>query len=171
MCPLTLGPFDFREVFSEARATMLPLHHSFKCAIDLLPGTSPPKGQLYYPLSGPEREAMDSYIQQFLAAVILRPSSLPTGPKRHHHEGQVPSAVDVVCLWPAPGGHCIRQAWPPQHPPLSSHPGGRWVVDSLQPFSHYEYLVMPFCLTNTPAVFQGLAYGVLWDMLDLFIFV
>ncbi|XP_056144376.1 uncharacterized protein zgc:153292 [Lampris incognitus] len=34
---------DLKEVFSKARAISLPLHQAYDCAIDLLPGTSPPK--------------------------------------------------------------------------------------------------------------------------------
>lgn len=36
---------------------------------------------------------------------------------------------------------------------------------------HYKYLVMPFELTNAPAVFQGLVNVVLRDMLNRFVFV
>ncbi len=52
---------DLRAVFSKSRASSLPPHRPYECAIDLLPGTSPPKGRLYS-LSGPEREAIDKYI-------------------------------------------------------------------------------------------------------------
>lgn len=41
---------DLHQVFSKARATSLPPHWSYDCAIDLLPGTSPPKD--------PERERL-----------------------------------------------------------------------------------------------------------------
>ena len=36
---------------------------------------------------------------------------------------------------------------------------------------HFEYLVMPFGLANTPAVFQALVNDVLWDFLNCCIFV
>ena len=36
---------------------------------------------------------------------------------------------------------------------------------------HCEYLVMPFALTNSPAVFQALVNNVLRDMLNRFVFV
>ena len=36
--------------------------------------------------------------------------------------------------------------------------------------SHYEYLVMPFSLTNATAVFQALVNDVLCDMLNWFVF-
>lgn len=35
---------------------------------------------------------------------------------------------------------------------------------------HYEYLVMPFVLTNTPAVFQALLNKVFRDMLNVFVY-
>ncbi len=59
-------------VFSKSRAASLPPHRPYDCAIDLLPGTSPPKGKLYS-LSAPEREAMEKYISDSLAAKIIRP--------------------------------------------------------------------------------------------------
>ncbi|KAI3361597.1 hypothetical protein L3Q82_013737 [Scortum barcoo] len=69
---------DFREVFNKAKATSLPPHRPYDCAIDLQPGTTPPRGRLYS-LSAPEREAMEAYINDFLAAGIIRPSSSPAG--------------------------------------------------------------------------------------------
>ncbi len=36
---------------------------------------------------------------------------------------------------------------------------------------HFEYLVMPFGLSNSPAVFQALVNDVLRDMVDRFVFV
>ncbi len=68
----------FRQVFSTARATSLPPHRPYDCAIDLLPGTSTPKGPLYS-LSEPERKVMETYINDSLAAGIIRPSSSPAG--------------------------------------------------------------------------------------------
>lgn len=69
---------DLRQVFSKSRALSLPPHRPYDCAINLLPGTSPPKGRLYS-LSGPEREAMDKYIRESLNAGLIRPSSSPAG--------------------------------------------------------------------------------------------
>lgn len=39
------------------------------------------------------------------------------------------------------------------------------------PTDHYEYLIMPFLLTNSPTVFQKLIGNVLWGMLNQFVFV
>lgn len=36
---------------------------------------------------------------------------------------------------------------------------------------HFEYLIMPFELTNTPAIFQALSNNVLQDFINHFVFV
>ena len=69
---------DLGEVFSKSRATSLPPHRSYDCAIDLLPGTSPRRGHLFS-LSTPERLAMEKHIGESLAAGLIRPSSSPAG--------------------------------------------------------------------------------------------
>ncbi len=69
---------DLKEVFSKSGAASLPPHRPYDCAIYLLPGKSPPKGKLYS-LSIPEREAMEKYISDSLAAGFIRPSSSPVG--------------------------------------------------------------------------------------------
>ncbi len=67
---------DLIEVFSKKKASQLPAHHSVDCAIDLLPGTTPPKGRIF-PLSLPESESMKTYIQEELAKGFIRPSTSP----------------------------------------------------------------------------------------------
>ena len=47
---------DLKEVFSKSRAASLPPHRPYDCAIDLVPGKSPPKGKLDS-LFVPERAA------------------------------------------------------------------------------------------------------------------
>ena len=69
---------DQLKVFSKACAKSLPPHRPYDCAIDLLPGTTPPRGQLYS-LSDPETKAMEEYIEDSLAAGSIRPSASPAG--------------------------------------------------------------------------------------------
>ena len=45
------------QVFSKTKALSLPPHRPSDCAIDLIPGSTIPKGRLYS-VSGPEKEAM-----------------------------------------------------------------------------------------------------------------
>ncbi len=64
----------FQDVFSKQAATRLPPHRPWDCAIDLLPGAKPPKGKVY-PLSIPERKAMEDYIQEALQQDFIWPST------------------------------------------------------------------------------------------------
>ncbi len=49
--------------------------------------------------------------------------------------------------------------------------GDEWKTAFNTHSGHFEYLVMPFCLSNSPAVFQALVNDVLRDMVDRFVFV
>ncbi|KAI7791583.1 hypothetical protein IRJ41_025951 [Triplophysa rosa] len=49
--------------------------------------------------------------------------------------------------------------------------GDEWKTAFNTPTGHYEYLVLPFGLTNAPAVFQGLVNSVLGEMINQFVFV
>uniref|UniRef100_A0A8D0D3W8 Retrotransposon gag domain-containing protein n=1 Tax=Sander lucioperca TaxID=283035 RepID=A0A8D0D3W8_SANLU len=69
---------DLAEVFSKTRALSLPPHRPYDCAIELFPGAPLPSSRLYN-LSRPEREAMERYIGDSLAAGIIRPSTSPVG--------------------------------------------------------------------------------------------
>ncbi|KAL0163695.1 hypothetical protein M9458_039448, partial [Cirrhinus mrigala] len=66
----------FQDVFSKQAATHLPPHRPWDCAIfDLLPGAKLPKGKVY-PLSIPERQAME-YIKEALKQGFIQPSTSP----------------------------------------------------------------------------------------------
>lgn len=56
---------------------MLP-HRIYDCSIDLLPGSTIPKGRLYS-LPGPEKQAIEKYISSSLQAGIIRSFSSPAG--------------------------------------------------------------------------------------------
>lgn len=72
---LTLVPSEYHnlgQVFSKDKALTLPPHRPHDCGIDLLPGAPLPTSQLYS-LSKPERETMERYITDSLAAGIIQP--------------------------------------------------------------------------------------------------
>ncbi|KAK7926171.1 hypothetical protein WMY93_008481 [Mugilogobius chulae] len=183
---------DLGEVFSKARATSLPPHREYDCGIDLLPGTSPPKGRLYS-LSAPEREAMEKYISSSLEAGIIRPSSSPAGAgfffvdkkdktlrpcidyrglndvtiKNRYPLPLISSAFELLQGAKVFTKLDLRNAY---HL-VRIREGDEWKTAFNTPSGHYEYLVMPFGLTNAPAVFQALVNDVLRDMLNKFVFV
>ncbi|KAI7797064.1 hypothetical protein IRJ41_012065 [Triplophysa rosa] len=183
---------DLRAVFSRSRATSLPPHRPYDCAIDLLPGTSPPRGRLFS-LSGPEREAMEKYIRESLNSGLIRPSSSPAGAGFffvQKKDGSLRPCIDYRGL----NEITVKNKYP--LPLMSSafellqgarvftkldlrnayhlvriREGDEWKTAFNTPSGHYEYLVLPFGLTNAPAIFQGLINDVLGDMINRFVFV
>ncbi len=181
---------DLGAVFSKSRASSLPPHCLYDCAIDLLPGTSPPKGRLYS-LSRPEREAMERYIHDSQVAGIIRPSSYPAGAGFFFvgkKDGSLRPCIDYRGL----NDITVKNRYP--LPLMSSafellqgaaiftkldlcnayhlvriREGDEWKTAFNTPTG--EYLVMPFGLSNSPAVFQALVNDVLRDIVDRFVFV
>ena len=179
---------DFREVFSKVKANSLPSHRPYDCAIDLQPGSSPPRGRLFS-LSTPERKAMEEYIGDPLATSIIRPpSSSPAGAgfsfvekkdrtlhpcidyrglneitvKNRYPLPLISSAFELLQGSTIFSKLDLRNAY---HL-VRIREGDEWKTTFNTPTGHYEYLVMPFGLTNAPAVFQALVNDVLRDMLD-----
>ncbi|KAF7640898.1 hypothetical protein LDENG_00006770, partial [Lucifuga dentata] len=136
---------------------------------------------------------METYINDSLAAGIIRPSSSPAGAGFFFVEKKdrtLRPCIDYRGL----NDITIKNRYP--LPLLSSAfellqgatifskldlrnayhlvricEGDEWKMAFNTPTGHYEYLVMPFGLTNAPAVFQALVNDVLRDMLNRFVFV
>ncbi|KAK3573699.1 hypothetical protein QTP86_032064 [Hemibagrus guttatus] len=177
---------DFREVFSEERATHLPSHQACDCTIDLLPNASPPRGWVY-PLSLPETKAMEEYIEEALAVGHIRPSTSPAAPGfffvgkkdgglRPCIDNRGLNAITVRYPYPLPlvpaALEQLRGAKFFTKLDLRSaynlvriREGDEWKTAFHTTHGHYEYLVMPFGPTNAPAVFQSLINGVFQDIL------
>ena len=181
-----------KEVFSKSKALSLPPHRSYDCAIDLIPGSTIPKGRLYS-ISGPERQAMNDYISTSLKAGLIRPSSSPAGAGFffvRKKDGSLRPCIDHSPLnditiknrYPLPLMTSVfdqlqqakvftkldlRNA----HHLVRIKEGDEWKTGFNMPSGHYEYCVMPFGLTNAPAVFQAMINDVLRDFLDQFVYV
>ena len=180
------------EVFSKQRALFLPPHRPYDCTIDLLPGASLPSSRLFN-LSRTEREAMETYIKDSLAAGIIRPSSSPVGAGfffvskkdrslRPCIDYRGLNNITIKNKYPLP---LINSAFEPlQKATIFSkldlrnayhlvriRQGDEWKTAFNTPLGHFEYLVMPFGLTNAPAVFQALVNDVLRDFLNRSVFV
>ncbi len=183
---------DLATVFSKELALSLPPHHPYDCAINLLPGSSLPSSHLYN-LSRPEKEAMEAYIKDSLATGLICPSSSPLGAGFFFvkkKDSTLRPCIDFRGL----NDITIKNKYPlplidPSFEPLCNakifsrldlrnayhlvriKEGDEWKKAFNTPLGHFEYLIVPFGLTNAPAVFQAFINDVLRDMLDRFIFV
>ncbi|KAL2083807.1 hypothetical protein ACEWY4_021580 [Coilia grayii] len=136
---------------------------------------------------------MNRYISESLAAGIIRPSSSPAGAGFFFvgkKDGSLRPCIDYrglneITVWnryPLPLMSAafemlqgaivfskldLRNAY---HL-VRIREGDEWKTAFNTPSGHYEYLVLPFGLTNAPAVFQALVNDVLRDMLNKFVFV
>ena len=179
---------DLREVFSKSRATALPPHRSY----DLLSGTSPPRGCLFS-LSAPEHLAMEKYIGESLAVGLIRPSSSPVGGSFFFvgkKDGSLRPCIDyrgfkditVKNRYPIP---LISSAFATlqkvryftkldlrnTYHLVRISEGDEWKTAFNSPRGHYEYCVIPFGLTNAPAVFQALVNDDLREVINRYVFV
>ena len=181
-----------KEVFNKTKALSLPPHRPYDCAIDLIPGSTIPKGRLYS-ISSPEKKAMNDYISATLQAGLIRPSSSPAGAGFFFvgkKDGSLRPCIDYSPL----NDITIKNRYP--LPLMTSvfdqlqqakvftkldlrnayhlvriREGDEWKTGFNTPSGHYEYCVMPFGLTNAPAVFQAMINDVLRDFLDQFVYV
>uniref|UniRef100_A0A3B3HM41 Gypsy retrotransposon integrase-like protein 1 n=1 Tax=Oryzias latipes TaxID=8090 RepID=A0A3B3HM41_ORYLA len=183
---------DLKPVFCKAKASALPPHRPYDCSIELLSGATLPKGRLFN-LSGPEKTAMEQYIQEALSSGHIRPSSSPAGagfffvekkdkslrPCIDYRELNQITVKDKYSL-PLINSvfDSVREARIFTKLDLRNayhlvriREGDEWKTAFKTPLGHYEYLVMPFGLTNAPAVFQRLVNDVLRDFLNRFVFV
>ena len=183
---------DLSAVFSKDSAMSLPPHRPYDCSIELLSGAPLPKSRLYN-LSEPEKNTMQKYISESLAAGIIRPSSSPVAAGFFFvskKDGSLRPCIDYRQL----NDITVKNCYP--LPLLSStfeplakarvftkldlrnayhlvriRDGDEWKTAFNTHLGHFEYLVMPFGLTNAPAVFQNLVNDLLRDMINKFVVV
>ncbi len=183
---------DLAPVFSKESALSLPPHRPYDCSIDLIPDAPLPSGRLYN-LSRPEREAMERYIADSLAAGVfiadgdlIEATEINTGTEcfvffTHKKEARpqwrgggsddaLPLMTSAFELLHGPTIFSkldLRNAY---HL-VRIKEGDEWKTAFNTHLGHFEYLVMPFGLTNAPAVFQALVNDVLRDFINHFCFV
>ncbi|KAL0195242.1 hypothetical protein M9458_008814 [Cirrhinus mrigala] len=183
---------DLLEAFSRQKATQLPPHRPRDCAIDLLPGATPPRGCIF-PLSQAESAAMDTYIQEELAKGFIRPSTSPASAgfffvkkkdgglrpcidyrglnemtiKYRYPLPLVPSALEQLCTAKIFTKLDLRSAYNL----IRIRAGEEWKTAFSTTSGHYEYRVMPFGLANSPSFFQAFINEVFRDMLHRWVIV
>ncbi|KAL0152007.1 hypothetical protein M9458_052725 [Cirrhinus mrigala] len=183
---------DLAEAFSKARASQLPPHRTSDCAIELLPGTIPPKGRVF-PLSQPETEAMRVYIEEELAKGFIEPSTSPASAGFFFvkkKDGSLRPCIDYRGL----NSITVKYRYPlPLVPPaleqlrsakyftkldlrnaynlIRIKEGDEWKTAFSTTTGHYQYRVMPFGLVNSPSVFQSFINDVFRDMLGRWVII
>ncbi len=183
---------DLIVAFSRAKASQLPPHRPSDCAIDLLPDTVPPRGCIF-PLSQPESEAMNHYIQEELTKGFIRPSTSPAsagfffvkkkgGDLRPCIDYRGLNEITVKFRYPLPlVPSALEQLRSAQfftkldlrcaYNLIRIKEGDEWKTAFSTTTGHYEYRVMPFGLVNSPSVFQSFINDVFRDMLDHYVIV
>lgn len=180
---------QYQHVFEDAKATILPSHRQIDHAIELEKGKQPPFGPIY-PLSPKELEVLKTYIKDGLNNNRIRPSKSPAGapilfvPKK---DGSLRLCVDYRGLnkvtiknrYPLPLisellDRVTGAKWftkldiKDAYHRIRIKKGDEWKTAFRTRYGHYEYLVLPFGLTNAPATFQTYIQQSLHDILDVF---
>lgn len=165
---------DLAKVFSKDCATSLPSHRPYDCAIDLVPGATYPSGRLYN-FSRPERVPGSSWCWfLFLSTNKTRRFAVVLdycGLNQITAKNKYPLPLLSSAFKPLNGATIfskldLRNA----HHLVRIREGDEWKTAFNTPLGHFEYLVMPFRLTNAPAVFQTPINNVLRDFLNRFVF-
>ncbi|KAI2663045.1 Transposon Tf2-6 polyprotein [Labeo rohita] len=164
---------DLLEAFSITRATELPPHRPGDCAIELIPGAVPPRGRVF-PLSQPESEAMEKYIEEELAKGFIRPSTSPASAGFFFvkkKDGGLRPCIDYRSLNELTVKFYTKLDLRSAYNLIRIRKGDEWKTAFSTTSGHYEYRVMPFGLANSPSYFQAFVNEVFRDMLNRWVIV
>ncbi|KAG5729497.1 hypothetical protein E4T56_gene4641 [Termitomyces sp. T112] len=183
---------EFADVFSEGSAKELPPHCFYDHKIDLEEGTSPPFGKIYN-MSKIKLRALKEYLNDMLSKGFICPSISMAGAPvlfAKKKDGSLRLCVDYRGLnkvtkknrYPLPliGDlvDCLRSA--KIYTKIDPHsgynnvqiaPGHEWKTAFRTRYGLFEYLVMPFGMTNSPATFQYFMNNIFHDMNNVFVIV
>ncbi|KAG1935767.1 retrotransposable element [Pimephales promelas] len=144
---------DLKEVFSKSRAASLPPHRPYDCAIDLMPA-----GAAFFFVGkndGSLRPCIDYRGLNNITIKNTYPLPLMSSAFERLQGASIFTKLDLRNAY-----HLVR-----------IREGDEWKTAFNTPRGHFEYLVIFFGLSNSPAVFQALVNDVLRDMIDQFIYV
>jgi hypothetical protein len=180
--------WDYADVFDATAAGILPEHHPMEHRIELEPGKEPPWSPVY-PLGEPELEALRQYLDSSLERGWIRRSTSPAGapilfvPKK---DGGLRLCVDYRGL----NRVTVRNRTPlplisetldrlrrskvftkfdlkDAYHRIRIRSGDEWKTAFRTRYGHFEYLVMPFGLSNAPATFQAYINQALIGLVDV----
>ncbi|KAG5716111.1 hypothetical protein E4T56_gene10872 [Termitomyces sp. T112] len=183
---------EFTNMFSEGSAKELPPHRSYDHKIDLKEGTSPLFGKIYN-MSEIELRALKEYLDNMLGKGFIRPSISAAGALvlfAKKKGGSLRLCVDYRGLnkvtkenrYPLPLIRDLvdRLRSAKIYTKIDLHsgynnvqiaPGHEWKTTFCTCYGLFEYLVMPFGMTNSPATFQYFMNDIFHDMNDVFVII
>lgn len=181
--------FPWASVFSPVAVDQLPPHRPYDMTIDIEDGKTPPFGPMYR-LTQAERDALSEYIETNLKKGFIRRSKSPaaspilfvrkkTGDLRLCVDYRGLNAITTKNRYPLPliddlldrvQGCTIFSVIDLKNAfnLIRIREGDEWKTAFRTPLGLYEYLVMPFGLSNAPSTFQALIQDTLRDYLDVF---
>lgn len=178
---------DYADVFSEEESAQLSENGPFDLAIELEDGKQPPYSPMYN-LSENELVVLREYLRKYLERGWIRHSRSPAGAPilfAKKKDGSLRLCVDYRALnnitiknrHPLPliqeslerlGNARIytRLDLREAYHRLRIKKGDEWKTAFRTRYGHFEYLVVPFGLTNAPAAFQAYINRALSDLVD-----
>jgi hypothetical protein len=181
---------DYADVFSKAKADVLPPHRSYDHTIELEPDSVVPFGPIYR-LSEVELAALRDFLEEYTAKGFIRPSKSPAGAPIlfvKKKDGSLRLCVDYRGLnkvtrkdrYPLPRIDDLldrlRNAYIFTKLDLRSgynlvrmREGDEWKTAFRTRYGSFEFLVLHFGLTNAPATFQHFMNDTFRRFLDDFL--
>lgn len=182
---------EYRDVFGDLPAG-LPPQRAMDHRIELVPGASP-QSRPTYRMSPAELDELKKQLDQLLASGFIQPSKSPFGAPIlfvKKKDGSMRMCVDYRAL----NGITIKNSYPlPRIDELFDRLQGAKVFSKIDlrsgyhqirihpddvpktafrtRYGHFEFLVLPFGLTNAPATFMHMMHDIFRPLLDRFVLV
>jgi hypothetical protein len=183
---------EFSDVFPATLPSQLPPARKIDHAIELIPGSEPPSRPTYR-LSYVEMDELKKQLTELSEKGFIRPSTSPFGAPVlfvHKKEGTLRLCVDYRALnkitiknrYPLPRIEELmdRLAGVRYFSKVDLHSGYHQIRIKQEDvhktafrtrYGHYEFLVLPFGLTNAPATFMTLMNDIFKEYLDKFVII
>ncbi|MBW0569670.1 hypothetical protein O181_109385 [Austropuccinia psidii MF-1] len=177
---------QYLDLFSKVKAEKLPPHRACDHHIEL-EGSLPPVGVIYS-LSNQESDTLRAYISENVEKGFIQPSSSSTGAPvlfAKKKDGGLHLCVDYRKLnavtrknkYPVPPMNQLLTVFNGSsifskidlrgaYNLLGIKEGDKDLTCFRTKYGSYEYLVIPFGLTNAPASFQNLVNDIFYDLID-----